>query len=291
MSAMPMQRTNAGLAGDVRGLDSLRHGAARDPKSAVREAAKQFEALFMQEIMKSMRATTMSSGLADNQATQLGTEMLDAQMATKMAGLPGGLADLIARQLERQMGLAPGPIPSTARANSSLPLVSPPDSTPRIPEKSAAGFVDQHTGAAGRAEAATGIPAAFMLSQAALETGWGKREITAADGTPSNNLFGIKAGAGWKGAVAEVMTTEYIDGKAQRVMQKFRAYASYAESFSDYARLMKDSPRYQGVLAAGADAKGFARGLQRAGYATDPAYADKLARVINTTLRLQRSQG
>ncbi len=290
MAAIPLQGASPGLAGDVRGLDSLRHSAAKDPKAAVREAAKQFEALFMHEIMKSMRATTMSSGLTDNQATRLGTEMLDSQLATKMSGLPGGLSDVIARQLERQMGLYPGPIPSTLRANQSLPVVSAPGSTPRIPEKSAAGFVEQHSAAAKAAEGATGIPAAFMLSQSALETGWGKKEIIAADGTPSNNLFGIKAGATWKGAVAEVMTTEYISGKAQKVMQKFRAYASHAESFADYAKLIKDSPRYAGVVSAGADAVGFAKGLQRAGYATDPAYADKLARVINTTLRLQRSQ-
>ena len=279
-----------GMAGDVHSLARLRHGAAQDPKAAVREAAKQFEALFMQEIMKSMRATTMSSGLTDNEATKLGTEMLDSQLANKMAGLPGGLSEVIARQLERQMGLSPGPIPVINRANTSLPLISEPGKAVRIPDKSAAGFIQQHSRAAEGAAQATGIPAAFMLSQAALETGWGKKEITASDGTPSNNLFGIKAGAGWRGPVAEVMTTEYINGKAQKVVQKFRAYASHAESFADYARLMKDSPRYHNVAAAGGDAKGFAQGLQRAGYATDPAYADKLSRVINTTLRLQRSQ-
>ncbi len=301
MAAIPMQRNasiqqgaqhgaqRGGMAGDVRSLANLRHNAAQDPKAAVREAAKQFETLFMQEIMKSMRATTMASGLTDNEATKLGTEMLDSQLANKMSGLPGGLSDIIARQLERQMGLSPGPIPTISRANTSLPAISEPGSTPRIPQKSAAGFIQQHSHAAESAAGATGIPAAFMLSQAALETGWGKKEITAADGTPSNNLFGIKAGGAWRGPVAEVMTTEYINGRAQKVMQKFRAYASHAESFTDYARLMKDSPRYQHVAAAGADAKGFAQGLQRAGYATDPAYADKLGRVINTTLRLQRS--
>ncbi len=290
MAAIPLSTVNKSLAGDVRGLDSLRHSAAKDPKTAVREAARQFEALFMHEIMKCMRASTMASGLMDNEATKLGTEMLDSQLASKMSGLPGGLSDVIARQLERQMGLFPGPIPSTARANHSLSVMDAPASTPRIPEKSAAGFISQHSAAAKATEAATGIPAAFMLSQSALETGWGKKEIMGADGTPANNLFGIKVGASWKGAVAEVMTTEYINGKAQRVLQKFRAYASHAESFADYAKLIKGSPRYAGVVAAGADAKGFAQGLQRAGYATDPAYADKLARVINTTLRLQRSQ-
>jgi flagellar protein FlgJ len=288
MAAIPAQPLPNRLTADVRGLSDLKRTASQDPKAAVREAAKQFETLFMQGIMKSMRATTMSSGLADNEATKLGTEMLDQQMAGKMAGLPGGLADLIARQLERQMGLTPGPIPQVGRANNSLPAIAAPGETPKIPDKSAAGFVEQHSAAAKAAEAATGIPATFMIAQSALETGWGKREIVATDGAPSNNLFGIKAGAGWKGPVAEVTTTEWIHGKAQKVMQRFRAYASTAESFADYARLMKDSPRYQRVVAAGSDARGFAQGLQRAGYATDPAYAQKLSRMINTTLRLQR---
>jgi flagellar protein FlgJ len=288
MASIP---STTALASDSRGLEALRLSAAKDPKAAVRDAAKQFESLFMNELLKSMRQATMSSGLMDNQATKLGTEMLDAQLATKLAGQPGGLADVIARQLERQMGMTPGPIPSTRSANTSLPLVSPPNSTPKLPEKSAAGFVQQHTEAATAAEAATGIPAAFMIAQSAHETGWGKKEIIGRDGSNSHNLFGIKAGANWRGPTVDVLTTEYIGGRPQKVVQKFRAYASHAESFADYARLMKDSPRYQNVVAAGSDAKGFAHGLQRAGYATDPAYAEKLTRVINTTLRLQRSQG
>lgn len=276
------------LASDARGLDALRHGAAKDPRAAVRDAAKQFESLFMNELMKSMRAASEPSGLLDNAGTQLGTQLLDAQLASKMVGRPGGLSDVIARQLERQMGLSPGPIPSAGSANNSLPVVSEPASTPKIPEKSAAGFVQQHSAAAASASAATGIPAPFMLAQAALETGWGKREIVGADGTASHNLFGIKAGAGWTGATVDVRTTEYIGGRPQKMVQRFRAYASEAESFADYARLIKHSPRYAGVVAQAGDAQGFAQGLQKAGYATDPAYGHKLARVINTTLRLQR---
>ncbi len=278
------------LATDARGLESLRQTASKDPKTAAREAAKQFESLFMNELLKSMRAASMSSGMLDNEASKMGTEMLDAQLANKLSGQPGGLADIIARQLERQMGLTPGPIPSTKSANTSLPVISSPNSTPKIPEKSAAGFVQQHTQAAQAAEAATGIPAAFMLAQSAHETGWGKKEIIGRDGTNSHNLFGIKAGSNWTGPTVDVMTTEYIGGRAQKVVQKFRAYASHAESFADYAKLMKDNPRYHGVVAAGTDARGFAQGLQKAGYATDPAYAEKLTRVINTTLRLQREQ-
>ena len=276
------------LASDGGALDALRHGAAKDPRASVRDAAKQFESLFMNELMKSMRAASEPSGLLDNAGTQLGTQLLDAQLASKMVGQPGGLSEVIARQLERQMGLAPGPIPSAGSANNSLPVVSEPASTPKIPEKSAAGFVQQHSAAAAAASAASGIPAPFLLAQAALETGWGKREIVGADGTASHNLFGIKAGAGWAGATVDVTTTEYIGGRPQKMLQKFRAYASDADSFADYARLIKGSPRYAGVLAQAGDAQGFAQGLQKAGYATDPAYADKLGRVINTTLRLQR---
>ena len=292
MAAMPQ-----GLQIDARALSTLKARAAGDPKAAVREAAKQFETLFMNELVKSMRASTLPSGMLDNAGSDMGTEMLDGQLAGQLSGLKGGLADVIARQLERQMGMTPGPIPPTKSANDTpAPLSAVPVPT-RIPQAGAAGFVQQHTEAAQRAESRTGIPAAFMVSQAALETGWGRKEIRHADGTPSFNLFGIKAGGSWQGPVAEITTTEYVNGRAQKVVAKFRAYASYEESFADYAKLMKESPRYQSTVkdtvtasAAGAgDASAFARGLQRAGYATDPAYADKLTRVINTTLRLQRS--
>ena len=197
------------------------------------------------------------------------------------------------------MGLSPGPIPHTGSANNTPPPLAAQPAPTRIPQLGAAGFVQQHGAAAREAEAATGIPAAFMVAQAAHETGWGRKEIRHADGTPAFNLLGIKAGAGWRGPVAEVTTTEYAGGTPRKTVEKFRAYGSYAESFADYARLMKDSPRYSGVVArvsalAAAHkpteaAAGFAHGLQGAGYATDPAYADKLGRVINTTLRLQRS--
>jgi flagellar protein FlgJ len=277
------------LAADARGLDALRRNAGQDPKSAAREAAKQFEALFMGELMKTMRASTQASGLMDNSATKLGTEMLDAQLVNRMAGRPGSLSEVIARQLERQMALVPGPVPSSGTANTSLPVVSTPGSVPKVPEKGAAGFVQQHSRAAEAASAETGIPAQFMLAQAALETGWGRREIIGRDGSNSHNLFGIKAGADWKGPTVDVTTTEYVAGQPRRMVQTFRAYASEAESFADYARLMKGSPRYAQVVAKATDARQFAMGLQQAGYATDPAYADKLGKVINTTLRLQRT--
>ena len=284
LSNMSLQGASASdvkLASDGRNLDALKRDATSNPKGAAKEAAKQFESLFMSELLKSMRAATENSGL-------LGIEHLGTQLAAKTAGRPGGLSEVIEKQLERQMGLVPGPIPSTTRANESLPTVQDATSTPKVPEKSAAGFVRQHTAAAENAAADTGIPAPFMLAQAALETGWGKREIIGRDGTNSHNLFGIKAGGSWNGPTVEVTTTEYISGQPRKMIQKFRAYASESESFADYARLMKDSPRYAKVVERAADAKAFAMGLQKAGYATDPLYGQKLGQVINTTLRLQR---
>jgi flagellar protein FlgJ len=200
-----------------------------------------------------------------------------------MSGLNGGLSDAIVRQLERQMGVAV----EAAKAKPALNTVS--QATPLRKPASAGEFVARHTEAARAAEAKTGIPATFMVAQAAHETGWGKKTIRMADGSESFNLFGIKAGADWKGPVARITTTEYVNGEPKKVVQSFRAYSSYEASFSDYARLMQTSPRYREVVARADDAKQFAQGLQRAGYATDPAYADKLGRVINTTLRLQRS--
>ena len=278
------------LGNDGRSLDALRTAAARDPKAAIKEAAKQFEAIFMQQLMKSMREATMSSGMLENSGTQMGTEMLDTQLANKMTGQPGGLADVIARQLERQMAGTAPPAAAVPAAAAGAPLGAGPD----LPvSQRQTDFLRAHQAEAKQAEAQSGIPAAFMVAQAAHESGWGKHEIRNADGSASHNLFGIKAGAGWNGPVAEITTTEYVGGDAQKVTAKFRAYSSYAESFQDYARMLKESPRYAGVVAqvsaAAPSAEDFAQGLQRAGYATDPAYADKLTRVINTTLRLQRA--
>ena len=293
----------AGLArlsgsADAASLDALRDPAANalkaraagDPKAVIKAAAKQFEALFMQQLMKSMREATMSSGLMDNGGTQLGTELLDAQYANQMTGLPGGLSDMIARQLERQMtgSNAAGIGAAIAAPSSAAGAPSASAGAAANPTPTQAEFIGKHGDAARAAQAQTGIPAAFMVAQAAHESGWGKREIRNADGSASFNLFGIKAGANWKGATTTITTTEVVDGEARKVQAKFRAYGSYEESFRDYAQLMKDNPRYAQVMNS-TTADGFAKGLQRAGYATDPAYADKLTRVINTTLRVQRA--
>jgi flagellar protein FlgJ len=284
-----------GLAVDAQALDGLRHAAGRDPQAALKETARQFEALFMRELVKSMREATMKSGLVDNEGTEMGTELLDEQLALKMTGLPGGLSEMIERQLRQQMSAGRDSSPRGAAAQA--PAVSSSaaadvggvaGAVPR-PTPTQAAFVARHREAALQVARETGIPAAFMIGQAAHETGWGRSEIRMADGRNAHNLFGIKAGPGWQGKVAEVTTTEYIDGQPRKLVQRFRAYDSYAEAFRDYARLISQSPRYQAVMHNLHSAQAFAQQLQQAGYATDPQYAAKLSRVINTTLHLQRA--
>jgi flagellar protein FlgJ len=151
-------------------------------------------------------------------------------------------------------------------------------------------FVSKLSDAAGKVEQASGIPASFMLGQAGHETAWGQHEIKMKGGTPSFNLFGIKAGAGWTGKVAEVTTTEYVNGAPEKKVAKFRAYDSYEDSMKDYARMITESPRYAQVKQQTSSVTAFANGLQKAGYATDPQYAAKLSRAINTTLQMRRVQ-
>lgn len=272
-----------GLAADPNALNALK--GSTDSKAALKEAAKQFEALFMRELLKSMREATAKSGMLDSEGENLGTDLLDQQFAQQLTGLPGGLSEAIERQLAGRMangGAGAEPLPDSA--------------TPSTVGRASAGerqtaFVSKHGAAAQAVARESGIPAAFMLGQAGHESGWGRGEIRHADGSPAHNLFGIKATGGWTGKVAEITTTEYVDGEPRKVTAKFRAYDSYEESFRDYARLIGNSPRYEGVMEQLHSVQGFAKGLQRAGYATDPSYAEKLGRAINTTLSLQRAQG
>ncbi|MFN3375294.1 MAG: flagellar assembly peptidoglycan hydrolase FlgJ [Burkholderiaceae bacterium] len=287
------------LAADGRSLNALKFEAGSNSPEAVREAAKQFESLFMRELIKSMREATMKSGLMDGGQADLGTDLLDQQLAVQMSGLPGGLSEAITRQLSRHMGGADTSlsVPSTLSLPQAQPRSTPAARGSESPSSHVApkgrdAFVQHHSAAAERVSRDSGIPATFMLGQAGHETGWGKSEIRNADGSNSFNLFGIKAGKDWKGKVAEVTTTEYINGVARKVVAKFRAYDSYEDSFRDYARLITNSPRYDKVQATARTGSvvAFASELQKAGYATDPEYANKLSRAINSALRAQRAQ-
>ena len=272
------------LAADGASLNRLKFQAGQATPEAVKETAKQFEALFMRELLKSMReaSNSMKSGMLDSPGGDLGTDLLDQQFAVQMTGQPGGLAEVIAKQLMQQMGMK-----DQAKADAST---APGATATQVPAPAAArGFVQQHGAAAQEVQRSSGLPASYLLGQAGHESGWGRREILMKDGSPSHNLFGIKANADWKGKVAEVTTTEYVDGMPQKTVARFRAYDSHAESFRDFAQLIGNSPRYAQARQQTGSVQGWAEGLQDAGYATDPDYAAKLSRAINTTLRLQRA--
>lgn len=313
---------------DVNSLSALRRQVRDGDPKALKAAAQQFEALFLQMVLKSMRDATPREGLFHSEQTRLYESLLDQQMAQVLGSKSGGtgLAAMIERQLGRQNPEpqsfdGPGPfLPPAASFRFGGGSMSPlrREVMPPLPvDESHAGaapllrkgplsflgadsavpgdglgasatvreFASRLWPAAAEASRATGIPVHFMVAQAALETGWGKFEPRRADGSPSFNVFGIKAGRNWQGPVVEVATTEYVDGVAQRQLERFRAYGSYAEGFRDYRGLLSANPRYTDALRA-RDAASFAQALQRAGYATDPQYSAKLERIIGgTTLR------
>jgi flagellar protein FlgJ len=124
-----------------------------------------------------------------------------------------------------------------------------------------------------------GVAPELVSAHAALESGWGQRPLRNPDGSSTHNLFGMKAGSGWHGDVAESRTTEFVGGAAIKTNARFRAYPDQASAFRDYAQMLIDNPRFRGALGAGSDAKAFAGALAKGGYATDPSYAAKLSRL------------
>ncbi len=268
----------ADLAASTHSLDSLRVQAKHSPDQALKSVAQQFEAVFMNMMMKSMREATPQEGMLDSEQTQMFTSMLDQQLVQSMSKRGVGLAEIMVRQLSPENSEI-----NTAKPASTMPANNHSANNHVVSTGSATvqqQFTQRFAQYAEQASQKTGVSAQLILAQAALESGWGKREIKMPDGSSSHNLFGIKAGKNWQGEVAEVMTTEYKNGRPKKVLQPFRAYASYAEAFTDYAKFLRDNPRYENVLQPGQDAVNAAYSLQRAGYATDPKYADKLVQIM-----------
>jgi len=290
---------------DTKGLDELKQSAKNNSPEAIRGAAQQFEALFMNMMLKSMRQAGGQDGPFDSEQSRMYTSMLDQQLSQTMAKKGVGLADVLVRQLsnnamnqalESDTGNKPGGVGSPASSASvrginnyldNLKFEQMPASAPKTAftgPNHVREFQEKLAVHAEQASQETGIPAKFMLGQAALESGWGRREIKTADGSSSHNIFGMKATKGWKGKTVNAVTTEYVNGVAQRKVEKFKAYDTYADAFKDYAKLITKNPRYENVMANAKDATSFAQGLQRAGYATDPEYANKLTKIIKNSL-------
>ena len=314
---------------DIKSAQDLRTQFAKNPQEGLKAAAEQFEAMFLQQVMKSMRDTVPQDGLLNSDSSRFYTSLLDQQMAQNMAssGKGIGFARLIEQQLGKNLAASQAGAELTAPANAAaagnaLPMSASdgrhlrtqavPSSVPTSAayaalQSATTSVTNQAAGAAmsdadlplsarefvGRvwphaveASRSTGISPQFLVAHAALESGWGRNEIRQSDGSASHNLFGIKAGKSWNGSSVEAATTEYVGGEAQSTVERFRSYGSYEEAFRDYANLLRNNPRYGGVIGS-QDGAEFAKGLQRAGYATDPAYADKLNRIINgPTLRM-----
>jgi peptidoglycan hydrolase FlgJ len=298
------------LSLDVQGVDALRRTVRSSPQEGMKQASKQFEVMFLQMMLKSMREATPSDGMFSSSQEKTYTAMLDQQLSQNLSGRGLGLAEAMLTQLSRAMGVqaapqepgsalpagapfsvqpvAPGALaPKTAPVSQATPDLSFYEAATAqatlsrsvLPQAHVEQFVTRMLPAAQRASQASGVPAQLIMAQAALESGWGRREIRAEDGTPSYNLFGIKADKSWKGPVAETTTTEYVNGVAQKTRATFRAYGSYDEAFTDYAKFLVTNPRYTNVLSTRDPAEA-AHGLQRAGYATDPEYGGKLVRIM-----------
>lgn len=275
------------LALDPQGLQSLRRTARNDADAGARAVAKQFEALFLQQMLKSMRQANQGLGEESSSAMGMFRSMQDqqfSQLTSTKGGL--GLADAIVRQInvQRDPSLLSQPL---GRKRAALPVADKAATSATAAAKPAASttgvaedFLGKLAGAAEVAAKGLGLSPKLVLAHAALESGWGRKAIKAADGSESYNLFGIKAGKGWTGKTVDVPTTEFVDGKMQKRVEKFRAYDSYADAFGDYASLLKR--RFGDALGLGADSAGFGKALQAGGYATDPHYANKIARVADS---------
>jgi peptidoglycan hydrolase FlgJ len=283
----------------------LRAQARSEDPAALRQTAKQFEALLLQQMLKSMRAASLGDDVLGGEQTQFYQEMFDQQIAQHLAAGRGlGVADLMVRQMQLQTAPSPAPdarpvlLPRATVSGAAMPApsVQTPSPVQGIAQRPGASqmpvgdglplvadspqaFVRSILPHAEKAAAELGIPARVLVAQAALETGWGRHTMRRDDGSPAFNFFGIKADTRWQGDKVQTMTSEYENGAMRAERAEFRAYDSPAAAFDDYVRFLRVNPRYAEALRHGGDVQHFAKGLQQAGYATDPAYAQKILRI------------
>ncbi|GAA6153306.1 flagellar assembly peptidoglycan hydrolase FlgJ [Pseudoteredinibacter isoporae] len=334
--------TNSGVNyNDLNSLNSIKQaGRDKDPES-LRKVAQQFEAMFIQTMLKTMRQTNEVFGkdnFLNSSETALYQGMLDDQMSLSLSNGRGlGLADAFFQQMNRQynfsraeggnvggeqsLGSSVTPHGGQLQSGQTMQgelnwqaitsssafegidlaamrikmeqaaearrafIAAGADKARELPNgltqsmaDSIENFIEQLAPAAKRIANYLGVEAKGIIAQAALETGWGQHIIQDKGGQSSFNLFNIKARQGEPSVGVD--TLEYRNGKAVQEQAEFRKYNNIQESFNDYARLLKENQRYQGALAEGKDAGSFAEQLQKAGYATDPNYADKIKQIL-----------
>lgn len=284
-------------AWDAQSLNDLKAKAGTDPAANLRPVARQAEGMFVQMMLKSMRDALPKDGMFSSDSTRLYTSMYDQQIAQQLtAGKGLGFADMIVKQMQQAQGIGP------EKQTQQVPMKFDPETVTSyqnqamtqmvrkaMPKPSGSGdeplsgdskdFLAQLSLPARLASEQSGVPHHLILAQAALESGWGQRQIRRENGEPSFNIFGVKASSSWKGPTTEITTTEYENGAAVKTKAKFRVYSSYLEALSDYVGLLSRNPRYAAVTQAATPEQG-AQALQNAGYATDPQYARKLNGMI-----------
>ncbi|VAX10558.1 Flagellar protein FlgJ [peptidoglycan hydrolase] [hydrothermal vent metagenome] len=289
---------------DLSGLSRLRKQAQDDPEKTLKAVAQQFEALFMQMVLKSMRDASFGDPVFDSSQSEFYQDMFDKQLTLNMTqGRGMGMAEALERQMRGQIQMpvldnalsATNDTEKTKSTEFIMPVLRAVSLRSQKPQtdkdvtmntgenisfSSPEVFVRQLLPLAREAADKLGVDAEVLLAQAALETGWGKHISQHADGSSSNNLFNIKASHDWEGGRVAIRTLEYRDGVAKHERAAFRAYDSFADSFNDYVDFLKSRPRYQSALEQAGDAESFIRELHGAGYATDPNYADKILNIM-----------
>ncbi|MGB5606791.1 MAG: flagellar assembly peptidoglycan hydrolase FlgJ [Gammaproteobacteria bacterium] len=292
---------DASVYTDFQGLARLRAEAGKQTPESIRETARQFEALFVQMMLKSMRDASPDGGLFDSDKLGFYQELYDRQLSLEVVKGRGlGISGMLATQLGAQEAAVPviplqqttAPAPLVA-INSQRPVQPLVDINTAVtaPLKGAendtwqpenpAEFIRDVWPHAVKGAAKLGVQPEVLIAQAALETGWGQKVIRRADGSSSFNLFGIKADPGWSGDRASVATLEYAGDVATRQRATFRAYDSLDAAVMDYADFLQTNPRYGQALEQAADRVAFLHGLKAAGYATDPEYANKIMDIMN----------
>jgi flagellar protein FlgJ len=277
---------------DFSGLEGLKKNVKADDPKAIRAAAQQFESLFTNMMLKSMRDAKLGQGLGDSQQSDLYQDLYDQQISLKMAQGKGiGLADMLVQQLTRngaakaaagQAGPA-GAVGGNPAASGVTPVNGAPSTSDRI------SFVKMLEPYAEKAAGQLGVSSDTLIAQAALETGWGQHVPSAANGGSSLNLYGVKAGGNWNGDAVNALTTEYSGGSASSVSQPFRRYSSVEQGVNDYVTLLQRSARYQKALGTGEDVGAFGSALAGGGYATDPVYVQKLQATVSSVKALRGS--
>lgn len=322
---------------DINSLAKLKLGAREQSPTALKEVAKQFESVFLNMVMKSMRQAKLADSVLDSKQSEFFQDMYDQQMALELSGKPGvGLADMIVKQLspkpkpdEDEKMQAVDYLNRALGGRSNATAVHPANAAenpakPRDPmdesglnrlqtilarmersqqnlnrnwqalesswQPQAAGhqlsvnkqmFMNQLLPHAQQAADKLGVDANILLAQAALETGWGQSVIKNEQGKSSFNLFNIKADKSWGGQQTRVSTLEFANGVARKEMAGFRSYDSYKASFDDYVDFIQSNPRYSEALKKADNAAQYVRELQKAGYATDPRYAEKIMNIYH----------